>query len=83
MLKGFCSCSQEGDEVNNFSFERAPEPTDLYWENMSVSSGQRFFRVILTYLSTLVLVGVCFGIIYGLNIAKISLKSREEQEGNG
>ncbi len=35
---------------------------------------QRFLRVVLTYLGTVLIIGICFGIIYGINIAKIELK---------
>jgi hypothetical protein len=35
---------------------------------------QRFLRVFLTYFGTVLIIGLCFGIIYGINIAKIELK---------
>jgi hypothetical protein len=56
------------------NFERAPEPSDVYWENLNVTFWQRLMRVILTYLGTVLVIGLCFGIIYGINIAKIELK---------
>ena len=31
-------------------------------------------RVFLTYFGTVLIIGLCFGIIYGINIAKIELK---------
>jgi hypothetical protein len=31
-------------------------------------------RVFLTYFGTILIIGLCFGIIYGINIAKIELK---------
>lgn len=36
---------------------------------------QRFLRVILTYFGTILIIGICFGILYGINIAKIELKN--------
>jgi uncharacterized protein with PQ loop repeat len=36
---------------------------------------QRFLRVVLTYFGTILIIGICFGIIYGINIAKIELKN--------
>lgn len=35
---------------------------------------QRFLRVVLTYFGTVLIIGICFGIIYGINLAKIELK---------
>ena len=46
----------------------------MYWENLNVTSLQRFLRVFLTYFGTVLIIGLCFGIIYGINIAKIELK---------
>jgi uncharacterized membrane protein YesL len=46
----------------------------VYWENLNVTSLQRFLRVFLTYFGTVLIIGLCFGIIYGINIAKIELK---------
>lgn len=73
-FKKIFSCFFGKSAAENFSYERAPEPTDVYWENVSVTSVQRIIRVCGTYVATLALIGICFGIIYGLNIAKYNLK---------
>jgi hypothetical protein len=62
----------------NFTYERAPEPSDVYWENLSVSSFGRFIRVSCTYFATIIIIGICFGIIYGINIAKTNLDKRDD-----
>jgi hypothetical protein len=67
----FCCFSNNSSAL---TYERAPEPSDVYWENLNVTSMQRFLRVVLTYLGTVLIIGICFGIIYGINIAKIELK---------
>lgn len=69
----FCSCCS--DDYSKYTFERAPEPTDIYWENLPVSYWQRRFRILITYTCTVILIGICFGIIYGINIAKTKLNS--------
>jgi hypothetical protein len=60
-----CCCSDESGY--KWSFERAPEPTDVFWENLSVSALRRARNVIVTYLATLLVIGCCFGVIYGIN----------------
>lgn len=70
----FSALSCNSGDTKNLSFERAPEPSDVYWENLNVTSSQRFLRVFLTYLCTVLVIGVCFGIIYGINLAKVKLK---------
>ena len=59
-----------------YIFERAPEPTDVYWENMRVSHLSRVFRIFLTYISTIFLIGICFAIFWGINYAKKDLKNK-------
>ena len=56
--------------------ERAPEPTDIFWENQNVPVASRIKKVTKVFLATLVLIGICFGIIYGLNIAKRRLNEQ-------
>lgn len=47
--------------------ERAPEPTDVFWENLGVSSFDRIKKVCMTYIATLLVIGICFGVIWGIN----------------
>ena len=65
------------NDKNKMTFERAPEPSDVYWENLNITTCQRFLRVACTYFGTVLVIGICFGIIYGINIAKIELKKVE------
>ena len=38
----------------------------------------RFFRVLGTYFATFLVIGICFGIIWGINVAKTDLDKRED-----
>jgi len=60
-------------ETSDYTYERAPEPSDVYWENLSITSIQRLFRVCGTYFFTTLIIGACFGIIYGINLANIKV----------
>jgi hypothetical protein len=56
-----------------YRFERSAEPSDVYWENLNATKFQRFKNIFLTYFATVVMVGACFGIIYGINLVKSNL----------
>jgi hypothetical protein len=47
----------------------------MYWENMNITLTERIYRMILVFLSTLVLIVGSFFMIYGLNLKKIDLDS--------
>lgn len=54
---------------------RAAEPTDLFWENLSVSKSSRIARTFMIYMLTLVVLAICFGINLGIKYAKRTLNS--------
>lgn len=54
--------------------ERAAEPIDVYWENLSVKFIQRFVKTLITYSITAIILGVVFGIYYSLSILMESLE---------
>jgi hypothetical protein len=54
--------------------ERAAEPTDVFWENMTMKLKDRVKRSIWTYLATFLVLGVCFMINLAINIKKDSLE---------
>ena len=70
MMKKCCRCCLDPKGISKIIFEFAPEPTDVYWEHLDVTDIKRILKTIGTYIASLILVGICFGIIYGLTIAK-------------
>lgn len=63
LLRAFCRCFGKKYPKHSF-FIRAPEPTDIIWEHLDVSSRKRIRRMILTFIAALLMIGVSFGIIY-------------------
>ena len=45
----------------------APEPEDVIWENMEFSVFQRFYRIIIIYFLSFLLIGFAFVVVYFLN----------------
>lgn len=76
--KKFCGCCVDNHVGSKYSFERAPEPNDVFWENLNIHPCHRYKNVLLTYLATLGVIGICFGIIWGINQAKIELVGNKE-----
>lgn len=81
-----CCCYTEENSISRIKhhFKRAPEPTDVFWDNLGVGKWRRLKNIILTYLATILLIGACFGIIYGLNVGKNDIDdSKGESIGEG
>jgi hypothetical protein len=55
-IKSICFCCS--DKTSTWYFERAPEPSDIMWQNLGVSAFSRVFRFGLTYITILGLIGV-------------------------
>ena len=45
----------------------APEPEDIIWENMEFTVFQRFYRIIIIYTLSILVIGFAFFIVYQLN----------------
>jgi uncharacterized membrane protein YeiB len=58
-------------------FERAPEPSDIYWENLNTTKCQRIFRTMLAYIITLALFGLGTFIIFTVKVFQIA-KMKED-----
>ena len=69
-LKYACKGENSDFEISDIYMERAPEPTDVYWENLKVKSMERWKLTCKTYFMTLVVIAVCFAITYVLNSTK-------------
>ena len=83
----FCSCCDKSSEniyylKRNVKFEDAPEPEDIIFENLEVSSCSRLTRTIIIYITSLIICGISFIIIYNLNKLQIIIKEKDTS-GNG
>eukprot|EP00347_Sterkiella_histriomuscorum_P022863 403336874 len=75
----FCSCCGDQEKVTAENrFQRAPEPTDVYWDNLNIGFFERVRKILKTYFATILLVGACFGIIYGINVGKDKLNNSSD-----
>ena len=52
-------------------FDRAPEPSDIYWENLGHSTLRRIFRTTISYMLSLILLCVGIGIISSVKVVQI------------
>ena len=75
---GLKSCC--GASTIEFSFEgrqlyirRAPEPSDIKWENMGVSLWTLFKNRLVTIFATLVCLVAFFGLLFGIKIAQVRM----------
>ncbi|CAI2378511.1 unnamed protein product [Moneuplotes crassus] len=59
--------------------ERAVEPGDIYWENLSVSSRTRFKKILWTSFIALVCLGVAFGVNLGIRGIKKSIDGSHKE----
>jgi hypothetical protein len=69
----FCCCLKKKNksfDLDKLKFKKAPEPTDVFWEHLSVPKSKKRWRIFYTYIFTFVLIGISLGIIYGLTKAK-------------
>jgi len=65
-----CICLKKEQNIAQFKgkdliIEMAPEPNDIFFENLGLSFGKRIKRRIITWLVVLLALAVSFGIIYG------------------
>ena len=66
--KAFCCCCYDKNEIQYSYFERAMEPTDVFWEHLDVSDYRYVVKTIGSFFVSMLLIGVSFGIIYGLTV---------------
>jgi len=57
------NCVYENDS-DRWYFSKAPEPSDIFWEHLKYGYCNRVIKGIFSYLSTTILMLLCFGIIY-------------------
>ena len=72
----FCCCCVKKDPKINLDAIVAPEPEDILYENIEYTSLQKTFRIIIVYIISILLIGICFGIFIGLNILQEYINSK-------
>lgn len=71
-----CTVKSKGKDftwINSFEVDKAPEPEDIIWENLSFSNSDRLLRKVKTYTYSILLTIVNLGILLGLNYAQVIL----------
>lgn len=66
IIKMFCGCCLEKDDY--WMFERAPEPSDINWENMGLTFAQACFRQLVSVALTLVMLAGSFLLIWRIKM---------------
>ena len=73
-LKYFCCCcliiknsKKRYILQKDIEIDEAPEPEDIIFENLHISSKERFCRIFLVYFLSVIIIGICLIIIIGLN----------------
>ena len=55
--------------INNedrWYFDRAPEPSDIYYENLNVSTCERICLGIQSFIFTMLLMSICFVVVFSI-----------------
>ena len=76
-----CCCFIDKKKRKRLARERirvylAPEPEDVIWENMEFSVFQRFYRIIIIYFLSFLLIGFAFVVVYLLNNYQDSIEEK-------
>ena len=64
------------------SVKRAPEPTDVIWENLGYSSSYRFKALLKTNLGALITLIACCAAIFGINLAQVAISEKDPKDEN-
>ena len=77
----FCSCCANKNStsyyVRNITFEPAPEPEDIIFENIEISPLSRIIRTAIVYFISIILCGISFAAIYGLNLVQMHIDENQ------
>jgi len=69
VIKFLTSCCCCWKKSSLWFFERAPEPTDIYWENLGINQIERVVYGFFTYFMTGLLMGICLAFIFTVKTA--------------
>lgn len=73
------SCFMENED--RWYWERAPEPSDIFYENLAVSTCARIFYSAFSYFMTIILMGLCLAIIGPIKTAQKSFIEESKKDG--
>ena len=80
----FCSCCTNKNSTSylkrNIIFEAAPEPEDVIFENIEVKPVKRILKTALVYFISVILCGVSFAAIYGLNKLQMHIDKHQKSQ---
>ena len=80
----FCSCCTKKDSLNyykkNITFEAAPEPEDVIFENIEVKPIWRIINTFIVYFVSIVICGVSFVAIIFLNKLQKNIDKNKENK---
>ena len=80
----FCSCCINKNSTSYYkrrmTFEAAPEPEDVIFENIEVKPITRILKTALVYLISVILCGVSFAAIYGLNLLQMYVDENQKSQ---
>ena len=62
----------------NLVIESAPEPEEIQFENLEITSYKRYFRTLLIYLISAIIIIICFFCIGGLTIIQRKIKDKKD-----
>jgi hypothetical protein len=59
----------------------APEPSDIFWENLGVPFKVRIKKLLATWLVTIIVLALSFGICFGINLGQKSVYEDYKSSG--
>ncbi len=80
----FCGCCVDKSSTRyykkNLVFEAAPEPEDVIFENIETKPVVRILKTALVYFISIILCGISFAAIYGLNLIQMYVDEHQKNQ---
>ena len=80
----FCGCCLDKSSTRyykkNLVFEAAPEPEDVIFENIETKPVVRILKTALVYFISIILCGISFAAIYGLNLIQMYVDEHQKNQ---
>ena len=80
----FCSCCVNKNKTSYYirymKFEPAPEPADIIFENIESKTLYRIINTSIVYLISIILCGISFAAIYGLNLLQMYVDENQKNQ---